>query len=287
MVIEWSIGIVSDYIDLSVLLPVYRGDDPETLRAAIESVVEQSRPPDELVIVRDGLLSRALNTVIDYFRNEAHVPVKRVTLSENLGLGGALREGLQHCEGEFTARMDADDLSVPRRFDMQTTYLERHPDVDLLGGYISEFDDDPADPLAIREVPTEHDEIADMARFRSPFNHATVVMRTEAALNAGNYRAVNYMEDWDLWSRMLLDGATASNLPEVLLHVRAGEAMYGRRGGIGYTRAEFGRQTEFLRRGFVTPGQYLRNLIVRVPVRVVPDSVRGAIYRRFLRSGQG
>lgn len=275
---------MGDSIGLSVVLPVYAGNDPETLDPAIASVVKQTLPPDELFIVEDGPLTADLDDVIDRWQDDGRVPVTRVTLPENHGLGGALQAGLERCDTEYVARMDADDLSVPDRFELQMAYLRDHPEVDLLGGYIAEFDGDLENVLARREVPIDHDEIAAMARFRSPFNHATVVMRTATALAAGNYREVNYMEDWDLWSRMLLDGATAANLPEVLLKVRAGEDMYGRRGGVGYTAAEFNRQIEFLRRGFVTPWQFLRNLAVRVPVRILPDRARGFIYRRYLRN---
>ncbi len=270
-------------IDLSILLPVYKGDSPLTLDTAIKSVVEQTRPPDELVIVRDGELTVELDTVINEWRDDGQVPVTRVTLSRNLGLGGALKKGMNHCSGEYVARMDADDISVPERFELQMEYLQEHPEVDILGGYIAEFVDDPDNVLARREVPTDHEEITEMARFRSPFNHATVVMRRELALEAGNYRAVDYIEDWDLWSRMFLSGATGANLPEVLLKMRAGEDLYGRRGGIGYTNAEFGRQREFLSRGFVTRMEFVRNLIMRTPVRILPDKVRGSIYRQFLR----
>jgi glycosyltransferase involved in cell wall biosynthesis len=273
---------MSDDLSFSVLLPVYRGDNPETLETAIRSVINQSKSPDELVIVRDGPLTSELDNVVNRFHDEQSF-ITRVTLSQNLGLGGALREGMKHCSGEFVARMDADDISPPDRFKRQSEYLQEHPETDIIGGYIAEFGDDPENILAKRIVPTTHEEIVEMARFRSPFNHATVMMRRELALSSGNYRAVDFMEDWDLWSRMILNGATTANLPLVLLKVRAGEDMYGRRGGVGYTHAEFNRQIEFLRRGFVNFRQFTRNLAMRVPVRILPDRLRGAIYRQYLR----
>lgn len=274
---------MSENIGLSVLLPVYGGNEADNLNMAIKSLVNQTRLPDELVIIRDGHLDQDLDSVVNKWREDDRVPVTRVTLSENIGLGGALREGLKQCNSEYTARMDADDISVPTRFQRQAEFLSKHPEVDLLGGYIEEFDGDPENILARREVPTTHEDIVRMAHFRSPFNHATVVMRTETAVSAGNYRAVDYMEDWDLWSRMFLESATAANMPEVHLKVRAGDDMYRRRGGIGYAQAEFNRQIEFLRRGFITPQQFSRNLLVRVPVRIVPDGVRGYIYQNYLR----
>jgi glycosyltransferase involved in cell wall biosynthesis len=274
---------VTDQIDLSVLLPTYRGDDPDHLNKAITSVVEQTRTPDELVVVRDGPLTPELNAVLERWDEDDRIPLVQVALSENVGLGGALREGIKNVSGEYVARMDSDDISISDRFEKQTAYLREHPDVDLLGGYIAEFIGTPENLLAKRTVPTSHDAIAQMARFRSPFNHATVVMRTDAVLSAGNYRAVDRMEDWDLWSRMFLNGSEMANLSEVLLYVRAGEAMYGRRGGIEYTMAEFARQREFLQRGFVTPWQFMRNVVTRVPVRVLPSRIRGLLYKLYFR----
>ncbi|SEP14106.1 Glycosyl transferase family 2 [Halorientalis persicus] len=269
--------------DLSVLLPVYYGDSPEQLNTAISSVVDQTQPPDELVIVRDGPLTRELEQIIERRSGKTSIPVKQVILEENAGLGYALKIGVKHCSCDYIARMDADDISTQNRFEKQTSYLEKNPEVDIVGGFIAEFTDNPDTTVGVRKVPTSHEEISKLARFRSPFNHATVVMRTDTVLSAGNYRARDPFEDWDLWSRMLLDGATAANLPCILLHVRAGPEMYKRRGGMRYARSELSQQVEFFRNGFISPAEALRNLTLRVPVRLVPNQIRNYIYQKFTR----
>jgi hypothetical protein len=95
------------------------------------------------------------------------------------------------------------------------------------------------------------------------------------------------MEDWDLWGRMLRNGAEAANLDTVVLKVRAGDALYGRRGGLEYAREEVRQQIDFLRNGFVTPVQAARNVGLRVLIRLVPNFVRAAIYQRFARHHNG
>jgi glycosyltransferase involved in cell wall biosynthesis len=269
---------------LSVLISTYQNDNPQHLQAALDSIVEQTHMPDEIVLVEDGLLSTALREVVDEFRRNHNQLFTSVQLSNNSGLGSALKKGVQTCANKFVARMDADDISPPDRFERQLNFLASHPNVDIVGGHIAEFSDDPAEPHARRKVPATHEDIVRLARRRSPLNHASVVFRREAVLAAGNYREVDRMEDWDLWSRLLLNGAQMANIPEVLLYVRAGPLMYGRRGGCEYAREEIRTQIEFLQRGFIDPTQFALNLIARVPIRFLPNSFRRQLYKRYFRS---
>ena len=270
-------------IQFSVLLPTYASDDSEELKTAIESVLNQTRKPDEVLIVKDGPVPNELEEIIRPFEDDDRSRVRSVQHSENRGLGIALRTGMNTVEHDYVARMDADDISVPTRFEKQTDYLAEHPGTDIVGGYIAEFETDPANPISRREVPTSHDEIRRMARFRSPMNHGTVLFDRSAVLRAGNYRPVSPMEDYDLWVRMLLNGATFANIPEVLVNVRAGTELYERRGGLAYAREEVRTQYEFYRRGFTSLPICLFNLVTRVGLRLVPNSVRRWAYERFAR----
>jgi hypothetical protein len=183
--------------------------------------------------------------------------------------------------------MSADDISVPDRFERQVSYLESNPSVDVIGGYVAEFSENPNEIRTVRTVPTEPSEIDHLARFRSPMNEVTVMFRREAVLQAGNYRSLDRMEDYDLWVRLLLDDATLANLPAVLVKMRAGEAMYDRRGGLEYAREEFRQQVAFWQMGFIRVPRVLLNLLLRVPVRLLPNQIRAWLYRRFLRSDPG
>jgi len=270
-------------VNFSVVLPTYANDDPGELGTAIGSVVDQTRRPDEILIVKDGPLPQELEATVERFETEQPSVFTSVQIPTNQGLGNALRTGVEEAAHEYVARMDADDISVPTRFEQQTDFLAANPDVDIVGGYIDEFETDPSNPVGRREVPTDHRDIEQMARFRSPMNHGTVLFDRRTALEAGNYRPVDPMEDYDLWVRMLLDGATFANIPEVLVNVRAGEELYGRRGGWEYAREEIRTQTEFYRRGFTSLPVFLFNTATRGGLRLVPNTLRRHVYRLIAR----
>lgn len=264
-------------------MSTYRGDHPDQLATALDSVFEQTRPPDEVVLVADGPLTDALEAVIARVEG-AHPEVFRLhPLPENRGQGVARREGIEAASHPLVAIMDADDVCKPERFERQLAFLADHPDVDVVGSYLEEFETSPADPHAVREVPTGHDDIARLARRRSPMNQVTVLVRREAVLSAGNYRDVDRLEDYGLWVRLLLDGARFANIPEPLVAARAGERMYGRRGGWTYAREELRFQYDCWQWGFIGPARLLANLATRVPIRFVPNRLRGAVYRRLFR----
>lgn len=273
----------SDFSDISVILPTYRGDTASELAAAIDSLANQTLLPEEVVIIKDGPLTDGLKSVIAKKVEEFPTSIRTHRIEENEGLGNALRTGVTASSNDIVARMDADDISVPSRFEYQATFLRENRDVDIVGAYIEEFDSDLNEPIARREVPTDHDSIEKMARFRSPMNHATVMFDKGSVLDAGNYRAVDRMEDYDLWVRMLLNDATFANIPDVLVKARGGKRMYRRRGGMEYAREEIRTQIEFYRRGFLPFHLFLFNILTRVTIRFLPSRVRGVIYESFTR----
>ncbi|RRJ30742.1 glycosyltransferase [Halocatena pleomorpha] len=270
-----------DISPFSVLLPVYAGDDPNHFDTAITSIAEQTLVPDEILVVRDGPVPDPLEAVIQTWQDGYEKTFRVHEIETNQGLGNALREGMRECSHEYVARMDADDVSVPDRFESQMKFLQNNPDIDVVGGYLAEFDTDPDETHAKRTVPCRHEEIEQRAKFRSPMNHATVLFRRESVMEAGNYRAVTRMEDYDLWVRMLMNGAQFWNVPEVLLKMRAGDELYDRRKGYEYARREFEQQYRWYRRGFINIAQFTFNVLTRVGIRFAPDSIRKYVYTRF------
>ncbi|WP_323191239.1 glycosyltransferase [Halostella sp. PRR32] len=273
---------MSDDIDLTAVCTTYAGDDPRELAASLDSIRDQSRPPEELVIVKDGPVPEGIEETIDLAEDEAAFPVVVDELSTNRGHGGALKRGFQVASGEYVAIHDADDICLEDRFRKQLSVIDE-TGADVVGGYIAEFEDDPAETHAVREVPTEHENIVSMAKFRCPINQTTVVARRSAVLRSGNYRAVDRMEDYELWVRMIQNGYRFRNLPDVVVKVRAGSEMYGRRGGLEYAREEIRIQRYFHEIGFISFPRAVANTIVRLIPRLLPTSVRGALYQRWLR----
>lgn len=265
----------------SVLLPVYGGDDPQHLDTAITSVAEQTLVPDEILVVQDGPIPGSLEAVLRAWTDDYENTFRVHEIETNQGLGNALREGVRACSHDYIARMDADDISVPDRFETQMAFLEDHPDVDIVGGYLTEFDSDPEEPHAKRTVPCRHEKIEQRAKFRSPMNHATVMFRRESVMDAGNYRPVSRMEDYDLWVRMLMNGSQLRNIPDVLLKMRAGDELYDRRKGYEYARREFEQQYGWYQQGFIDTARFAFNVLTRVGIRFVPSTIRKHVYTRF------
>lgn len=267
----------------SLLMAVYAGDRPEYLeRAFVSSVQEQSRRPDEVVLVQDGPVSAELEAVIGRLVAESPVPVVHVVLEQNAGLARALERGLAACSFDVVARMDADDVSLPERFERQLALIGEG--FDLVGAGIVEFVDE-SSPLGVRVPPTGAENIARTARFRSPFNHPTVVFRRQAVLDAGGYVDIGPMEDYWLFGRMIFGGARVENLEESLLMYRVGDGAYARRGGLRQLRAELRLQREFRRLGFTSFGQFTRNVLVRGGYRLVPEGIRRFAYRKLIVRG--
>jgi glycosyltransferase involved in cell wall biosynthesis len=268
----------------SVLLPTYDGDDPKHLDIAIESVVEQTIVPNELVVVQDGPVNDDIKNVLQKWEQNTTTEIVFHQLNQNRGLGGALRAGVQQCSYPLVARMDADDVSKSDRFERQLKAFTNCSDIDVLGGYIAEFQNCPDEIDTVRTVPLEHDQIVNRAKFRSPMNHGTVMFDRESVLDAGNYRPVDRMEDYDLWVRLFKTGARFANLPEVLVNVRAGDALYGRRGGLEYAREELRLQRDFHRWGFISFPRALGNSITRAGLRLLPEKIIQAIYTKYART---
>ncbi len=265
----------------SLLLPVYDGDDSSHLRRAFTSAVQgQSLPPSEVVIVQDGPVRRQLADELQRLVAESPVPTTIVRLEQNGGLAAALTRGLEECRYDIVARMDADDISAGERFEIQLPMLDLG--FDLVGSGMHEFmQEGMTERIVGRRIPpTGHDAIVHSARFRSPFNHPTVVYRKAAVREAGGYEPLALMEDYWLFARMILGGARVANSPLPLVEYRVSSGSYRRRGGVHMLRSELALQRKFRSVKFTTRSQFARNVAVRGLYRLVPEAVRRRVYRR-------
>lgn len=267
-------------MNFSVLVSVYHGELPAYLARSLDSLVSQTLPADQVVIVKDGPLGEGLEGVLAQYLTR--LPITFVELERNRGLSEALQIGLDHCRFDLIARMDTDDVCAAQRFEKQVDFLARHPEIDVLGSSIVEFDTDPSHRNSIRCPPERHDEIRAFAQTRCPMNHVTVMYRKQAVLAAGGYRPVG-LEDYDLWVRMLMNGSRFHNLSEPLVFVCCGSGMQGRRGGLAYARREIALFWSFRKAGFLTLGGFLCNILRRTPLRLLPRVLRSWVYRDFLR----
>ena len=265
----------------SLLMSVYGGDAPDHLATAFRSVVhEQSRPPDDVVLVQDGPVPAELDETITGLIHASPVPTTLLALDSNVGLGVALDQGMAACAHDIVARMDADDVALPQRFEVQVPLVENG--ADLVGSAMLEFGSGPDDIVGRRVPPLEPDEIVRYSRFHQPFNHPTVVYRRSVVQAAGGYRHLPLMEDYLLFAKMIGAGARVANVAEPLVLYRVGEGAYARRGGVALLKSEWELQRTLLRLGFTTRPQFARNVLVRGGYRLVPETLRVAAYRRLI-----
>ncbi|CAN5775833.1 glycosyltransferase [soil metagenome] len=265
----------------SLLLSVWAGDDPEFFRQAWTStVVEQTRRPDEVVVVQDGPVEAELAAVLNELLARCPVPLQHIVLERNQGLGPALDQGIAACRHDVIARMDADDVSLPRRFEVQLPLIEAG--ADIVGSALLEFTHSIDEVVEVRLPPTDPGWIRSAARFRDPFNHPTVVYRRAAVQRAGGYQDLPLMEDYLLFARMLAAGARPANVAEPLVYYRVGAGAYARRGGRELLRSELALQRRFLELGIITRTEFVRNVAVRGGYRLVPTRLRKAAYRRLI-----
>ena len=266
----------------SVLMSVYHRDNAVYLKEALNSIFDQSILPTEIILVKDGLLSQELNSVIDYFV-EKYSSVKIVELLDNQGLGRALNEGLKYCSCDLIARMDADDISKFKRFEKQIEMFERYPKLDIVGAWVDEFRDDVSNVVSVRALPELHNSIFCYAKKRCPLNHPVVMFKKHAVLAVGGYMHFPLFEDYYLWARMLINGAMFYNIQESLLLFRSSEEMFKRRGGLKYAISELNLQREFARMGFINYYELFRNVTIRFVSRLIPNKVREFVYLKLLR----
>lgn len=267
----------------SVLMSVYGKESPVYLKVSLNSLIEQTRIPNEIILVEDGPLPASLLQEIEQFKKNHPDVLLSVKLPKNKGLGIALNEGLKYCNNDIVARMDADDKSVSDRFEIQIGYMESNPDVGMISSHITEYDEEMTKILAKREVPETHDAIMNSIRRRSPFNHMAAVYRKSIILKNGSYEDCPSFEDYYLWCKLASSGTTFYNIPQSLIEARTGDSMIRRRGGIGYARRMYDFQKRILKLGVISRMEFVQNVILRSLVALMPGSVRVAIYQKGLR----
>lgn len=265
----------------SVLMSVYAGEEGEFFAQSIASILAQTLPPAEFVIVCDGPLTPQLNDVIA--THESSEIFRIIRIEKNVGLAEALQTGLAHCQNEYIARMDSDDISAPKRIERQLALLERDG-LDIVGCTVEEFFETPGDLQTLRKVPETLHKIRKFARRRNPFNHPSIVYKKSTVFAAGGYEKFPLCEDYHLWVKMLRRGATAANIPEPLVFMRTGSGMYNRRGGWKYFKTML-RFRRWLRQiGFSGNLDFLYCMAGHLVSCFAPNFLRRWMYIGFFRT---
>ena len=268
----------------SILLSLYHKEQPAFLDLAIKSIwTEQTVKPYEIILVLDGPISGDLQEIVSKWENIIGTPLKIIKLLKNVGLGKALNEGLLHCSSEWVFRMDTDDICLPDRFEKQINFIQKNPNIILFGGQILEFGTKILDAHVIKAVPTNHTDIIKFAQKRNPFNHMTVAYKKDIILALGGYHHHLFMEDYNLWLRIISKGYQVANLSDIILYARVGNGMHARRRGLGYIKSE--KQLLDLKLSLklqsVTSAYII--FILRSLFRFMPSNILGFAYNYLLR----
>ena len=262
----------------SVLMSLYKKENPEYLRIAIDSMLNQTVAPDEIVLVEDGPLTDELYAVLDDYPM-----LHRVKNEINLGLGLALNVGLKKCRNELVARMDTDDCSKPERCEKQLQRFLEKPYLAIVGSHIDEFIGDTSNVISQRIVPTTSEEIYKFAKKRSAFNHPAVMYSKTAVLENNGYADLKRNQDVDLFGRMQFKGYKAENIDEALLWFRSSDELAKRRKSWQNTWSYIATIRNFWKMGYSSFTDYAIVGIAQTGMYLMPIKLQNYIYKNFLR----
>lgn len=308
-------------LKFSVIMSIYKSDVPEYLHIALESLLNQTRRPDEIVIVGDGPVPAELEQEVQRLkvkveslpqplperkgekptpspslkgRGEDYPPetgnqkpetiVTYLPQEKNRGLGAAMAIAVEAAQYPYLARMDSDDICLPDRFEKQMRCFEEDPELSAVGGMITEFVDTPENIVTKRVLPLEDKDIKRFMKSRCGVNHVTVIFKKEDLLKAGNYRSDFRQEDYYLWARMMKVGCKFRNIPDVVVNVRSGYDQFARRSGWKYYLDHCAIFRYMYREGLISWGRLAYNYIVRFVVQfLMPNGLRTWVYQHVLR----
>lgn len=262
----------------SVLMSLYKKEHPEYLRLALDSMLNQTVAPDEIVLVEDGPLTPELYAILDEYPM-----LHRVKNEKNLGLGLALNEGLKVCRNELVARMDTDDISKPDRCEKQLRRFEEKPELAIVGSHIDEFVGTPDNIISQRKVPLTSEAIYNFAKKRSAFNHPAVMYRKSAVMAEGGYSDLKRNQDVDLFGRMLFKGHKAENIDEALLWFRSSDELAARRKSWENTKSYIDTIKKFWKMGYSSFADYVKVAVAQTGMFILPASMQNWVYKKFLR----
>lgn len=262
----------------SVLMSVYAGENPAYFEEALESIQNQSLRCTEFVLVCDGPLTPALDSVIDRFRDVFDFQLVRLPV--NVGLGRALHEGLLACKFDFIVRCDSDDICHPDRFaTLLNAAYASSDDVAVIGSFVCEFNLT-ENSLILRQFPSVACRPGTLVR--DAVAHPAVLLKKACVIEAGGYLDCLYFEDTYLWLRLFKAGFKVVNLPFPLVHMRTSEDFFARRSGFRYAKFEIMAFWLFSQRGLIN-GFGLCMGFCRAFIRLFPRNFVISVYKRFFR----
>lgn len=259
----------------SVLIPVSNQESPANLKRCLNSILNQTIKPNEIVVVKDGKFPQKLNEVLKEYK------LKIIELNEHKGIGYALNVGIKTCKYDIIARMDSDDIALSNRFELQLNRFKKNKKLTILGGQILEFDEKKI--KKIRKVPTKYEDILKYSKRRCPFNHMSVMYKKNSILKIGNYSNIPHFEDYQLWITALKKHYYVENLDETIILANNNSNTIKNRGGLKYIKPTIKFQVFLLKANYINMFEFIKNIFIRITVAIVPNKIRAMFYNLFLR----
>lgn len=267
----------------SVLMCFYGGEIPSNLSQAIDSILEQTLKPNEIILIQDGPISIELNNVVE-FKMKSNSMIKLHKLDVNLGHGEARKFGLKKCEYDLVAMADSDDISEKTRFYKQVNEFVNDPDLSVVSSNLAEFRGSVDNIVSYKKLPTTDHELKALIKWKCPINQPSVMFRKNVIESVGGYIDWFNNEDYYLWIRLALKGFKFSNIEDCLVFFRTSENVFERRGGVKYFISEFKIQKLMLKNRLTTFIPFIISISIRFLVQVLfPNKLRAIFYNLFLR----
>ncbi len=267
----------------SVLLSIYHRTQADELAKCLDSLLSQTLPADEVVVIKDGPLQPDVDRCLQDYTGQ--LPIRLFSYPKNRGLGPVLADSLIRCKHELVARVDTDDRCLPGRFSVQIDYLHRNKDISVVGGALQEYyTNNITHKSVIRNGPITPSEVAKFAKRRNPLNHPTVMFRKSHVLSCGGYEECDFFEDYYLWAKMIHHGYRIANIPNILVETDVTADYFKRRGGLSYIAKELHLLKRLRQLCFFSMLDGIVFVSTRIPIRLLPWMFRQNLYRFFLRN---
>ena len=264
----------------SILMSVYRNDDPTFLGVAFDSIIKQSLLPNQIVLVIDGPVPPEVDKEVKELEVSCEamdIQFSCVRLETNVGLGLALNAGQNICTQDYIVRMDSDDFSRPNRLESLRKHILANPSIDVWGARIEEFHSEFGDLKRFRSMPEHHSALERVKWLRNPINHVTACLKKDALQDAGGYEDVLFFEDYFLWLKLFKKDYKFANIPETHVNVRV-DGLIGRRHGTEYLMHELRFANRVRQHGLLPLWWMILFICSRVGVRLAPKRLTHFLY---------
>lgn len=269
----------------SLLMSVYDMELPENLNESLESMLMQTYPPSEVVLVFDGRLTCELTIIAKSFESEFRSMFKIVRIDEHVGAAAALNEGIKACTCPYIVRMDSDDIAYPDRCEKQMTLFRDLPKLDMIGTFAEVYDFEANESVGVKAVPTSHRKLVKYAKRKNPFCRQTLAFKRSKAIEAGGYSDLDECEDYEFAARMLAIGARGKNIPEPLVRYRISDRDYKKLSSKKHTKSFIKAHKMLRHSGFCSLFDMVLPCAFQMMLCILPWKVTKRYYTKRYKKG--